>query len=228
MLLSPTVGTPLTINLNAGTSGNATAEVVTLMGTQCGSNSGSVNSKTKLAIVDINDVDTQLQTYISTHGINPGQFPFFVVYNSVLSSGAANGSGTCCILGYHNALSNNQTYGIADFEGRFNTAFKNTGDISTATHELAEWANDPFVNNATPAWGGLGQVSSCQANLEVGDPLSGTLAPAITLNGFTYHPQELAFFSWFYGGTSLGSGKKFSTNGKFGGAAKLCPPGGTN
>jgi len=40
--------------------------------------------------------------------------------------------------------------------------------------------------------------------------------------------QELAYFSWSYGGTSLGTGGKFSINGIFAGAAELCPPGGTN
>jgi hypothetical protein len=44
----------------------------------------------------------------------------------------------------------------------------------------------------------LGQVLGCQSNLEVGDPLSGTDAPPIVMpNHFTYHLQELAFFSWF-------------------------------
>ena len=40
-------------------------------------------------------------------------------------------------------------------------------------------------------------MTRCQANLEVGDPLSGTIFP-VTSGTFTYHLQELAFFSWFY------------------------------
>jgi hypothetical protein len=228
LLLNPTTVAPLTISLDGGASGNATAEVVSLGGTQCGSNTGNLNSKAKLAIVNVDTIDAALQDYMVKNKVTPAQFPFFLIYNSVMASGAANDNNACCILGYHNALSNKQTYSISDFEGRFNTAFKNTGDISTAIHELAEWANDPFGDNATPPWGRLGQVSACQDNLETGDPLSGSLAPSIALNGFTYHPQELAFFSWFFGGTSLGTGKKYSSNKKFGGPAKLCPPGGTN
>lgn len=65
------------------------------------------------------------------------------------------------------------------------------------THEVNEWQDDPTVGNATPAWGHIGQVSGCQGNLEVGDPLSGTLEP-ISLGGATYHVQDLAFASWFY------------------------------
>ena len=45
--------------------------------------------------------------------------------------------------------------------------------------------------------GNIGQVSGCQANLEVGDPLGGNTL-RMFMNGFTHHPQELAFFSWFY------------------------------
>ena len=39
----------------------------------------------------------------------------------------------------------------------------------------------------------------CQDNLEVGDPLTGfNFSPIGGRNGFTYHLQELTFFSWFY------------------------------
>jgi hypothetical protein len=35
-------------------------------------------------------------------------------------------------------------------------------------------------------------------------------------NGFNYHPQEMAFFSWFFRQhPSLGAGGKFSNNGQF-------------
>ena len=179
--------------------------------------------------MNINTIDQQLQSYITAQGLNAGQFPFFVTYNAVISGGSANNLNNCCILGYHNALgSPGQTYGIGEFEGRNQTVFTGVADIAAPSHEVNEWVNDPGGNNPTPAWGGIGQVGGCQTNLEDGDPLSGTLMPAVTLNGFTYHLQELAFFSWFYGGSSLGTGGKFSSNGTFAGAAKLCPPGGTN
>ena len=108
-----------------------------------------------------------------------------------------------------------QTYGVIDFDST--RAFTGTEDISVASHEIDEWINDPLGNNATPAWGHIGQVSGCQNNFEVGDPLSGTLFPSVTLNSFTYHPQELAFFSWFYGAPSIGTGSsEFSNNDTFG------------
>src|SRR5215472_16401835 len=70
-----------------------------------------------------------------------------------------------------------------------------------------KWASgmdDPFGSNPTPAWGHVGQVGGCQNNLEVGDPLTGKNIQTVTMpNGFTYHLQELAFFSWFYGAPSI-------------------------
>jgi hypothetical protein len=109
------------------------------------------------------------------------------------------------------------------------SAFPGTEDISASSHEIGEWMNDPLGNNATPAWGHIGQVGGCQNNFEVGDPLSGTLFPSVALSGFTYHMQELAFFSWFYSAPSIATGSSdFSNNDTFKGDAILCPPGGTN
>ena len=106
------------------------------------------------------------------------------------------------------------------------------------SHEIAEWMDDPAVNNATPAWGAEGQVTAghCQSNLEVGDPLSNNYptptAPLYVTNnstGVQYELQELAFYSWFLDSSpSLGAGGKYSDNGTFKGYAKLCPSGGTN
>jgi hypothetical protein len=224
VLLSTSNGAALTLSINAGRTGNQTARVVTLSGTQCGTGA----TRGKLAIVNINTIDAALQRYIASNGLNPSQFPFFVTYNAVMSNGSAT-TGACCILGYHNALGTpGQTYGIAEFEGRNQTVFVGVSDVATATHEVNEWTNDPAGTNPTPPWGGIGQQSRCQSNLEDGDPLSGTLMPTVTLGGFTYHLQELAFFSWFYGGASLGTGGRYSSNGTFAGPAKLCPPGRTN
>jgi hypothetical protein len=227
--LSLSTAPALTISVNAGTRGNTTAEVINLSGPQCGTNT-LTNPHGKLAVVNINTIDGLLQSYANANGLNASQFPFFVTYNAVASIGAANNPNNCCVLGYHSALGNpGQTYGIAEFEGRNQTAFPGVSDVAAASHEINEWVNDPNAVNPTPPWGNLGQVSGCQGNFEDGDPLTGTLIPTVTMpNGFTYHLQELAYFSWFYGGTSLGTGGKYSNHGTFAGAAKLCPPGGTN
>jgi hypothetical protein len=56
----------------------------------------------------------------------------------------------------------------------------------------------------------------------VGDPLSGTTFTD-RVGGFTYHPQELAFFSWFYHQKpSLGVNGWYSDQGTFTAPAKAC------
>jgi len=128
----------------------------------------------------------------------PNVFPFFLFSNVVLFQDETS---NCCILGYHSALAN-KNFGNtfqASGEGDFDSSqdFLGTSDISALSHEINEWQDDPTGGNPTPSWGNIGQVSACQANLEVGDPLSGNIDP-IPLNGFTYHVQDLAFVSWFY------------------------------
>jgi hypothetical protein len=101
--------------------------------------------------------------------------------------------------------------------------FAHAADISVTTHEVAEWMDDPLTNNPTKPWGNIGQVTGCQSNLEVGDPLSGTTFP-VQLNGFRYHAQELAFFSWFYHQhPSIGINHWYSSNGTFTSPAAACP-----
>src|SRR5579883_1011584 len=181
------------------------------------------------AIVDINWFDTyitnQVLPFLSRYGVNPSTFPILFVHD-VVWAGAATNLAECCILGYHGATGAPvQTYSPADFDstGLFGT---NTLDTAVLSHEIAEWANDPFGNNLVPAWGGTGQVPPgvCQGNLEVGDPLSGTDAPRIYMpNGFTYHLQELAFFSWFMGQPSIGLHGWYSDHGSFlTGAGPVC------
>jgi hypothetical protein len=174
-----------------------------------------------MAIVDANLVDLFINNNIlpalAPHGVNHCTFPIFLLYNAVMSFGDPTNLANCCILGYHGTGNNDstQTYSPMDFDstGLFGVSGL---DIATATHEVAEWMDDPFGNNPTPAWGHTGQVPGCQGNLENGDPLSGTEAPRISMpNGFTYHLQELAFFSWFYSARSIGVSGWFSDNGTF-------------
>ena len=171
-----------------------------------------------------------LFTQLASQGVNPSTFPLYSLHNVVECEGATSGCGTlnsgaCCILGFHDAFGA-QSFGTADFDT--SAIFVSpVPDVSIMSHEVAEWMNDPFGNNPTPLWGHTGQVAGCQGNLEVGDPLSGTLAPPIFNpdNGFTYHMQELAFFSWFYGAPSVGVNGWFSNNATFlTDAGPVCTP----
>jgi hypothetical protein len=168
--------------------------------------------------------------------VNAGTFPIFLTKDVVSADPGISIFANCCVLGYHSGLfvaGDLQIYSpfSIDTTGVFGPGF-----VSTLSHEMAEAVNDPTTGNPTPLWGGIGQVGGCQNNFEVGDPLSpgfGTPTnPFVVVggNGLTYHLQELAFYSWFYGSTPLGAGAggKFSDNLTFGGDAKVCPPGGTN
>ncbi len=153
---------------------------------------------------------------------NVTRLPFFLFSNAVLYQGNRS---NCCIIGYHSAAgvaAGTQTYGVGDYDT--SNLFTGLSDIGAISHEFGEWMNDPFVNNATPAWGHIGQVSGCQGNLEVGDPLSDTSVTVKMGNGVTYHPQELAFFSWFYRqNPSIGVNGWYSSNGTFTtGAGAVC------
>jgi hypothetical protein len=147
-------------------------------------------------------------------------FPLFLLENVVMYQGVP---GNCCVLGFHDTFMNGgkfQTFGVANYD---NTGdFSGTADVSALTHEVSEWMNDPNVVNPTKPWGHIGQVSGCQANLETGDPLSGTII-SDTINGKTYHLQELAFFSWFYHQKpSIGANGWYSSGGTFRTPAKKC------
>jgi len=224
LLLSPTVGTPLSISLEGSADGTGAAKVSTLPNFCDGPNS-------IFAFVSLTSLDPAIQQYISDNQIPSSEFVFFVTYNVSETDGAAT-SGNCCILGYHQQLGSGQTYGYAMIQGLVQGAnyyIPQIPDVAAVAHEMAEWIHDPAVSNQTPAWGGVGQIlAGCQGNFEVADPLYGTLMPPITSNGFTYRLPELAYFSWFFGAPSLAAGGGYSDNGTFRGPAKPCPPGGTN
>jgi len=210
-LLQPVVLAPVTINVPAN---RGLARPAELPGgaTRCGPH----------ARVDIDWFDTYLNNVVlpalASQGVAPANLPVFVGSNTVWTVGTATDPGNCCIGGYHSGTFTIpiQTYSVGDFDS---LQLFGVGSLDSVilSHELAEWMNDPFVNNFTPAWGNTGQVvNACQNNLEVGDPLTGLEAPRIAMpNGYTYHLQELAFFSWFFGAPSVGLNGWFSNNGTF-------------
>jgi hypothetical protein len=212
-----------TVTITSANSGNPNGSVYSIPGL-CGTNTTNVNGPGLLGVMNIAAWDPIAQSLITKLGITPNSFVLFLFYNTVMSEGTPTTLNNCCILGYHSAVGS-QTYGNSEFEGRNQTLFAGTADTSILSHEIGEWMDDPLVNNATPAWGHIGQVSGCQGNLEVGDPLSGTLLPPVKMpNGFSYHLQELAFFDWFFRiSPSIGVNGWFSDEGTFlTGAGAVC------
>ena len=218
--LNPTYTNAINLNVpaNRGTTYNAT-------------NFGGCG---QFALINEAWFDMQLRTMIGAlAGANPTKFVLFLTFNAFTDGndeipGAEPLPAGCCVLGYHTAITpgahDSQTYGFSAWDAT--AMFPGSEDISTLAHEVGEWMDDPYVDNLTPPWGGIGQVSGCYPFLEVGDPLSGTNFPAITSvsTGYVYHPQELAFFSWFYRqNPSIGAGGKFSNNGTLtSNAGQLC------
>jgi hypothetical protein len=178
----------------------------------------------KTGAMDVNFWDSlvtgTLLPSLRAQGVTETTLPIFELRGVVMFDGSPS---SCCILGYHSftaTAAGKQTYATADYES--SGRFAGVNDVSSLSHEEAEWQDDPFGNNPTKPWGHIGQVVGCQSNLVVGDALSGTNVPTVT-NGHTYHPQELAFFSWFYHSSpSLGVNGLFSNNGTFKTSAAPC------
>jgi hypothetical protein len=200
------------------------APVTTLAKVSINVSGGNVVSVTcgKIAELSIAAWDGYVQgtlfPMLKAKGVNPTTFPIFLFTNVVLTD-----NGSCCILGYHGAFNNAgtfQTYSTSDFDS--SKAFTGTADVSVLTHEVGEWMDDPSGANPTPPWGHIGQVTGCQNNLEVGDPLSGTIKP-VNVGTKTFHVQDLAFLSWFYQQpTSIGANGWYSLYGTFKTKAKPC------
>jgi hypothetical protein len=167
------------------------------------------------------DFDKLVQT-IDKKYVKPSQLAINVTYNVLEPSHG------CCVVGYHSTYAvaggGTQVYAAATYNdaGLFAEPIE---DITTWTATIGGTLNDPFGNNAVPLWGHVGQdPKGCQGNLEVGDPLTGT-SFQIADGKFTYHPQDLAFFSWFYRSEAIGTGGLASFIGTFGAGQKtVCKP----
>ena len=139
---------------------------------------------------------------------------------------------SCCVFGYHGAKaagnflgsghSNGnapvQTFVFASWMSPGINARPNGGrfwhvqDMVTLSHEIAEWANDPFGNNVVEPWGlPFAPQFGCQSIfLETGDAVS-AIGFAVGTNSFRqgpnpdgtqsadgyYHPQDEVFIPWF-------------------------------
>ncbi|MFZ0285546.1 MAG: hypothetical protein WAL32_09965 [Terriglobales bacterium] len=139
---------------------------------------------------DINWFDEQLQVVLNKYKsqITPNVLPLFITENVYLTEGG------CCIGGYHSAnggAPGGQTYS-------YSTSIQQAGvpvfsqDVGALAHEVGEWIMDPFTENSSP----------CPSNgiLEVGDPLENQNNFGdypYSIKGFTFHPQDLVFITWF-------------------------------
>jgi hypothetical protein len=136
-------------------------------------------------LIDINRFDAAVQGWLSQFAsqITPNTFPIFLMYDTYMTSGG------CCIGGYHSSNGSQpggQTYGVSSTIDQGSGVFSQ--DTAALSHEVGEWEDDPFIDNFV----------GCFDNniLEVGDPLVLHDKP-YTVNGFTYHLQDLVFVGYF-------------------------------
>jgi hypothetical protein len=138
----------------------------------------------------------------------------------------------CCIIGFHgaglvpgkgagsthgNGNQEVQTYAWASWvqPGFYARAHGGTDwalqDIHAVSHEIAEWADDPFVNNKVEPWlTPTAPQYGCTGVLETGDPVvaigfaqgTNTFQQGPNPNGTQsadgyYHPEDEALLPWF-------------------------------
>jgi hypothetical protein len=98
-------------------------------------------------------------------------------------------------------------------------------DVYVLSHEVAEWINDPYVNNTVPQWVVPGE-NTCFSNiLEVGDPvefLPNDSFP-VTIRKRVFHVTDVAGVSWFaHDVPSHELGGAYSYNGTLSSFSTLC------
>jgi len=159
---------------------------------------------------------------------DPTHLPIYLTNQVMLFEGSP---GNCCVIGYHgtraagygggSANSNGnavvQTFAWASYvqPGFYSRANGGTDwalqDIHALSHEISEWADDPFVNNWVEPWvTPTAPQYGCTNILETGDPVVG-IGFAIGSNSFEqgpnpdgtssadgyYHPEDEVFLPWF-------------------------------
>jgi hypothetical protein len=160
---------------------------------------------------------------------DPTHLPVYLTNNVLLHIGKD--VTNCCVIGFHGTRasgngggSNNsngnakvQTFAWASWVQPGIYARPNGGtdwalqDIHALSHEIAEWADDPFVNNTVEPWlTPTAPQYGCTDILETGDPVV-AIGFAMGTNSFQqgpnpdgsqsadgyYHPEDEVFLPWF-------------------------------
>jgi hypothetical protein len=151
----------------------------------------------------IDAMDAIINTYIQAGGLDADEVPIFVTDNVIAEA-----------LGYHSAT---QFPGSNVLQTYIYTSWLDPAlvdpiiaDVSTINHELAEWLNDPYINNIVPLWmypPPNDPRTECAFNpfLEVGDPQGNGATfddfPTIVIriDGVDYHLQQIVLLQWFTG-----------------------------
>ncbi|HJQ49573.1 MAG TPA: hypothetical protein VJ838_03575 [Gaiellaceae bacterium] len=157
---------------------------------------------------------------------DPTHLPIYLTDSVLLNTPSG-----CCVLGYHGThatgyrLGNGKSQGNTTMQtfawaswvrpGIYARANGGTDwalqDIHALSHEIAEWGDDPFVNNLVEPWlTPTAPQYGCTNILETGDPVvsigfsmgTNTTDQTANPNGTvsydgTYHPEDEVFLPWF-------------------------------
>jgi hypothetical protein len=159
---------------------------------------------------------------------DPTHLPLYLSNQVLLYQGTPT---NCCVIGYHgtraagngggstnsNGNAKVQTFAWSSYvqpgfysrpDGGTDWALQ---DIHAISHEISEWADDPFVNNGVEPWlTPTAPQYGCTNVLETGDPVVG-IGFAMGTNTFeqgpnpngtqsadgAYHPEDEALLPWF-------------------------------
>lgn len=158
---------------------------------------------------------------------DPTHLAVFLSNNVMLYTG--NVPGNCCVIGYHGTKATGNGGGSTNSNGNAAVQtfawgswvqpglFARLGrdwalqDIHGLSHEISEWADDPFVNNAVEPWQTpTAPQYGCSGLLETGDPVV-SIGFAMGVNNFEqgpnpngsqgadgyYHPEDEVFLPWY-------------------------------
>jgi hypothetical protein len=160
---------------------------------------------------------------------DPTHLPIYLTDQVLLFQGDPS---NCCIIGYHGTRATGNGTGSANSNGNAKVqtfawaSWVQPGfysrpaggtdwalqDIHALSHEIAEWADDPFVNNTVEPWvTPTAPQYGCTGVLETGDPVVG-IGFAMGSNSFEqgpnpngtqsadgyYHPEDEVFAPWFF------------------------------
>jgi hypothetical protein len=197
---------------------------------------GLGTTDTITGVADYSWFSSYLQQLVNSLHISATTVPIFLTDNVLLYEGHENYL-NCCVLGYHGAgmpvghgagsasgqgkqpvqtfiyaaWAHPGSYSgfLSDYTGSRTAPRPTRGlaDIHPLSHEVSEWLDDPFVNNAVQPWlTPTAPQYGCTPVLETGDPVVGpwfpyngntAAAPTGTTYYGQYHPEDEVFAQWF-------------------------------
>jgi hypothetical protein len=178
-------------------------------------------------LVDSSWFSSQMMNIIGSNQIDASHLPIVLTDNVMLFN--AKTGGDCCTIGYHGAAipigvgaGSTNGNGKQQVQTFIFSAYSTPGlfggtdyiaDIHALSHEVSEWADDPFINNWVDPWvTPTAPQYGCTPILETGDPVVGigfnlagnTFKADPLVDGSankwddgTWHPEDEVFLPWF-------------------------------